>query len=266
MDLEKAISSAGELLFGFAASLILIPRTLGKILVKPTWIPDYLSSGSDDDTAKKKFEKYSQPILFWIVVGILPYYFLINTYFVGYTEGNVLKAYYEIGATTIISCLSIFLISFPISCAFILQLFKHRGFTATSFRRSLYIQFYLTAPVLLFYITGFFLDYIENEWLLLLFSITFFGSILWFLTAELRVVKKELGLNYFLCFLILTLMYLIFFVFAAICCLLFFLVGMSSFQKLVDAYLAFGSTGSRPNGFLLTILNTNASKNLGGFT
>lgn len=238
MDLEKAISSAGELLFGFATSLILIPLTLFKILVKPTWVPEYLTSKTDDEDVKKKYEKYSQPILFWIVVGILPYYFFINTYFIGYTEGKVLQAYREIGAVTIISCLSIFLVSFPISCAIILQLFKHKGFTVTTYRRSFFIQLYLTAPVLLFYIPLLFMDYIENDWSVIFFSIISLGSILWFLIAEMKVIKSEIKVNYFFSFLILVLMYLVFFVFAVICMFIFFAVGMSPLQKLSEAWLS----------------------------
>jgi hypothetical protein len=247
MDFGKAISSTGDLLFEFAASLILIPRTLVKIVIKPSWAVDYLSSSQSPENAKNKFEKYSHPILFWIVIGIMPYCLLINSYFVGYTDGKVLQAYYTIGITNIVLSISVFLISFPISCSFILQLFKHKGFTKTTFKKNFFIQLYITAPLQLFYIVSFFVDEVSNEWLSIFMTLLFLSSILWFLIAEVLIIKKELHYNYFLCLCVLLLMYLVFFVFAAICCFIFFMLNLSSFQKLGEAYFGDMDSLSKPD-------------------
>ncbi len=233
MDFEKAISSTGELLFEFAASIILIPRTLLKVLRKPLWSIDYLSSQSSE-RPKARFEKYSNPILFWIVTGVLPYYFIINTYFQGYTEDKVLDAYNGIGAINIVGGIATFLVSFPVSCAFILQVFKYKGFTKTTFKKNFFIQLYITAPVQLFYIPVFFIDQLPNIWVIIS-GIICFGIIIWFLISELSVIRKELNYNWFSNVGILILMYLIFYVFAGICFLIFFLINMGNFQKLIEA-------------------------------
>lgn len=234
MDFKEAIGSIGELLFEYAVSIILIPRTLFKVHRNPAWALDYLTS-ANSESAKLRYEKYSNPVLFWIVLGILPYYFIINTYFQGYTDGKVLEAYDSIGMVNVIGALAIFLVSFPLSCAFILQLFKYRGFTRSTFKRTFYIQLYLTAPVLLFYIPIFFIDELPDLWAVIS-AIVSVGVIIWFLVVEIIVIKKELGHHWVICFFILILMYLMFYVFAGICCLIFFLINMGHFKKFVDAY------------------------------
>lgn len=235
MDLGKAISSTGELLFEFASSLILIPKTLIKVLVRPTWASEYLTTQSSDK-AKARFEKYSHPTLFWIVVGILPYYFAIHLYFVGYTEGEVLKAYKTIGATNIITGIALFLVSLPVSCSFILHIFKHRGITKTSYKKSFLLQLYVTAPYQLFYLSYLFIDSVESEWAEFLLLFLFLAIHLWFVISEIKVIKKELEYNYFLSTCIFSLMYFAGFVFAGICMIIFFFWNMESFQILIDAY------------------------------
>jgi len=233
MDVKEAISSTSELLFDFASSIVLLPRTLAKVLRNPVWAVDYLTSQSSEK-AKERFEKYSHPILFWIVMGIIPYYAIIEIYFQSSTEGKVLEAYNNIGAVNIISSIAIFLVSFPLSCSFILHVFRHRNFTKTTFRRSFFIQLYITAPVQLFYVALLNLDE-PDDWLI---PFIFLGlaSVFWFLIAEMLIIRKETGYNWPAAFSLLVLMYLIFFVFAAICMSIFFLINMGHFQKLVDAY------------------------------
>lgn len=233
MDFKEAISSIGELLFEYAISIILIPRTLIKVLIKPVWALDYLTS-SNSENVKLRYEKYSNPVLFWIVIGILPYFFIINGYFQGVAGDKLREAYNGIGTVNVIGGLALFLVSFPLSCAFILHLFKYKGIMKTAFKRSFYIQLYLTAPVLLFYIPVFFIDELPDTWAVVLGFLSF-GIIIWFLFCETFIIKKELGYHWLICLCILVLMYLMFYIFAAICCLIFFLINIGHFQKLVSA-------------------------------
>ena len=237
MDIGKAISSTGDLLFEFAFSLISIPKTFFKILIHPTWATDYLTSLTSEK-AKARFEKYSHPIFFWILVGVIPYFAIIHFHFIGGDEvtKNMRDAYKTIGTANIISGLAIFLVSFPVSCAFILQLFKYKDFVKSTFKRSFFIQLYLTAPVQFLYLFSLFATMVESKWLALLFLVLSLGSILWFLIAETHVIKKETQNNYLISFFILILMYLIFFVFAGICMVIFFFMHMDSIQVLVDTY------------------------------
>jgi hypothetical protein len=76
-----------------------------------------------------------------------------------------------------------------------------------------------------------------SDLLAILFIAISLGTLAWFLVAEIKVIKKELAYSTFASFGVLILMYLVFYLFAAICCLLFFLTNMSAFHVLVDVWL-----------------------------
>lgn len=235
MEIKTDTSTVSKALFEYVAQIILIPKTLFKVLVKPTWAVDYINLRESHEL-DVDHDKFSPPVLFWVVTGILPYYFIINTYFLGFTEGAVLAAYKSLNTLSIVWGVTVFLVSFPLSCAFILQLFKHKGFAKSTFKRSFFIQLYLTGPVQLLYIPLLFASEM-SDLLAILFIAMSLGTLAWFLVAEIKVIKKELEYSVLASLGVLILMYLVFYLFAAICCLLFFLTNMSAFQVLVDAWL-----------------------------
>jgi hypothetical protein len=234
VDLEKAISSTGDLLFEFAVSLILIPKTFFKVLTNPVWAIDYVSS-EYPEKAKARFEKYSHPILFWIVIGILPYYILLNIFFMNIDNKKIVEAFREIGAASLVSSISIYLVSFPVSCAFILHVFKHRVFVKSTFKRTFFTQLYITAPVQFFYCAYFLIFGVDDSIVLLLLSLTFFAIFIWFSISEITIIRVELNFSFLKGMGIFILMYLSFFIFAMMCFCVFFAMNIQSIQKLVDA-------------------------------
>ncbi len=146
------------------------------------------------------------------------------------------KAYKSINPLSIIWGISIFLVSFPISCAFILQLFKYRNVSRSTFKRSFFIQLYITAPVQLLYICNFCITFTEelSDLTIMLLSILGFGILIWFFIAELKIIKIETGFSLIKNIGVLILMYLAFSIFAAICLLIMVLTNMGTFQTLVE--------------------------------
>lgn len=88
----------------------------------------------------------------------------------------------------------------------------------------------------LLYIPLLFASEASDLWAILFISISI-GTLAWFLIAETKVIRKERNVGLVGAMGILVLMYLVFYVFAAICCALFFLMNVSAFQVLVDAWL-----------------------------
>jgi len=43
MDLSKVVSMTESLLYQVAVTLVLLPKTLYKVVTNPTWIPDYIA-------------------------------------------------------------------------------------------------------------------------------------------------------------------------------------------------------------------------------
>ncbi len=235
MEIKTDTSTISKALFEYVAQIILIPKTFFKVLVKPTWVVDYINLRESHEL-DADHDKYSPPVLFWVITGILPYYFIINTYFYGFTEGAILTAYKSLNSLSIIWGITVFLVSFPISCAFILQLFKYKGFAKSTFKRSFFIQMYVTGPVQLLYIPLLFVSEVSDLYAIV-FVIIGLGILVWFIVAEFKVIRRELDYSAFATIGVLALMYFVFYFFAAICCVLFFLTNMSTFQILVDAWL-----------------------------
>jgi hypothetical protein len=235
MEIKTDTSTVSKALFEYVAQIILIPKTLFKVLVRPSWTVDYINLRESHEL-DADHDKYSPPVLFWVITGILPYYFIINTYFLGFTEGDILTAYKSLNTLSMVWGLTVFLVSFPISCAFILQLFKYKGFVKSTFKRSFFIQLYLTGPVQLFYILLLFAGRM-SDFYAIIFIIIGLGTLAWFMIAEFKVIRKELNYNVVASIAVLILMYVFFYAFAAICCVLFFLTNMSAFQILANAWL-----------------------------
>lgn len=197
MDFLKTLKSVEELTYEFAVSLVLIPRTLLKILRSPTWAVEYVSSESKDK-AKTRFEKYSNPIFFWLVMVVLSCYFLLEFVIYGYAQGKVLVAYNNISIFSKIGGLALLFTCLPVGCAFVLQLLKYKGFTKTTFRRSFFIQCYCTAPLQLFFIPAILVDELPDL-LAVIIIIATFGIVAWFLIAEVLITRKELQCGWFKC-------------------------------------------------------------------
>jgi hypothetical protein len=235
MDTIKTVQSLGDLVYEFAAALILIPKTFVKLISNPRWTSEYLSSITKEKP-KLRFEKYAHPIMFWITLGIVPHYFIIETLIQGYSDSGFLKVYNEISEFTKIGGLIIFLISQPIACAFVLHLFKYRGFTRTPFKRSFFIQCYLTVPLQLYYIPAFAASSLSENWEFVA-DLLSLALMLWFLIAEVVVIRKELNYNIMLCILILGLMYISSFIFTCITMALFFAMNVGTIRKLMDIWI-----------------------------
>jgi len=235
MDFLKTLKSVEELIYEFAVSLVLIPRTLLKILRSPTWAVEYVSS-ENKEKPKARFEKYSNPVFFWLVMVVLSCYFLLEFVICGYAEGKVLVVYNNISIFSKIGGLALLFTCLPVGCAFILQIFKYKGFTKTTFRRSFFIQCYCTAPLQLLFIPAILVDELPDL-LALIVMLATFVVVAWFLIAEVLITRKELQCGWLKGLFALVLMYFSYFFFAFVTTTLFFLSNMSNLRALVDACL-----------------------------
>jgi len=235
MDIFKIFTSLYEVIIEFAASLVLIPKTLAKVIISPRWTLRYIDSEIARDS-RINFNGYSHPVLFWLVVGVLPYYFLLQFLILQLGNNKVIAVYDSIGVELKITAFIIFFISLPVSCALVIQLLKHRNFEKTIFRRLLFIQCYITAPLQLFYLPAFFLDEVSETWSGV-FAIVSLAVVVWFAVSEVILTKIEIGLGWFKAVGTLILFYCSYFIFVAITLLLFFLFNMGTFKKLFDAWI-----------------------------
>jgi hypothetical protein len=240
MDLFKLIQSFNDLVYEFAISLIHIPRTLIKVIRSPSWTITYVNSQSEEKI-NKPYERYANPIIFWLTIGVLSYYFLIEFLMQQFADNKVLQVYNSVNIGTKIGGFIILLISIPLSSAFVLQFFKNRNFDKKFFKKTFFVQCYITAPFQLFFLPSFFISELSELWggLIGIISLSF---IIWFLIAQVIISKNELKCGWGKAIVMLILIYFSYYIFMSICFILFVLINLSTFKQLIDAWL--GDTNS----------------------
>jgi len=72
VDLLKLFRSIEELLYELALWLILLPKTLIKVVISPRWAYTYIVAEWEKDIADR-FDEYMSPFFFWLMVGVIPY-------------------------------------------------------------------------------------------------------------------------------------------------------------------------------------------------
>ncbi len=77
MDLYKLIQALEKLIFEVASWLVFIPRTLAITLVRPDRISAFVQREFDRPAAERFPDRLSPP-LFWVIVGVLPVFAVIE--------------------------------------------------------------------------------------------------------------------------------------------------------------------------------------------
>jgi hypothetical protein len=71
MDLSNIISATERLLYQLVVWLVLLPKTLFRVIVTPTWISDYVvrELAKPDES---RFDDYVAPLLFFVTLTVVP--------------------------------------------------------------------------------------------------------------------------------------------------------------------------------------------------
>lgn len=238
MDFKPLLS--GEYLLKFATSIILIPKTFYKVIIQPRWVPDYVPREENEDIPTSN--SFTDPITFWVIVGVLPIYFFIDFYVYGFAEPYVVTAYSKMDATFGLTIFILFLAA-PLSTAFVLQWFKFKNFEKNSFKRYFLIECYYSAPMQLLSPLSIFVS--EEESYVDYLSILSAIGMIWFIVCQIVIIRQELNAKFFGVLKVLVVMYLSSFIFLAICMLLFVLLNGKNLRLFVDSF--FGSIGNISN-------------------
>jgi hypothetical protein len=77
MNLLKSFEAVEELVFEVASWVIFIPKTLCKAIFHPGWVARYVVSEAQKKP-EERHQEYMSPILFWLIVGVLPYALILQ--------------------------------------------------------------------------------------------------------------------------------------------------------------------------------------------
>ncbi len=210
ITLLRSIESA---IFEIAFWVVLIPKTVYRIIKSPSSIPSYISSELQKDE-KLQFTAMMSPILLWTLLVVIPGY-LMNQHY------NPELPLVKIGTSEQNIFLYALLILCPVlSPAIVLTAFQRREFERNTFKEFFYTQCYLQAPVMAVIIASYSLMYYGhydfnavdqpnyvyifnsvNGWKDVMF---FFGIVPlgWLSYAEIKVMN-QLGTNPFIVWLVL---------------------------------------------------------------
>ena len=196
MDFVKAFRSAEDFVFLVGSWLILIPKTLGRVLVSAEWTHSYVTTQLAEPKTEERYTAYVSPILFWVAVAIVPYIGVFNHYF-STSSAATDKTFYNLPLETKILIFSLFLIGLPMGFSFFYNLFSRKPIDRNSLQPMFLTQCYCVAlfqlsllPYLLWELANDFGERIP-------FAVRHRGLIaivglIWFLQTEYRVIRSTL--------------------------------------------------------------------------
>ena len=146
MIFNKIIQALEEIIYHFILWIILLPKTFYKVLFFPKWIHSYVESELLEET-DDRFNEYLSPILFWIIIALLPFVIAFSR------SEEIAENILNLGKIDHVYSVFILFIIVPIlTFAVWVQIFKKLKFNRHELRLQIYTQFYAFAPFELFFI------------------------------------------------------------------------------------------------------------------
>ena len=79
VDLSHIFDGIEKLAYDILIWILLVPKTLVKILVHPSWVPGYVTKELNEKTEAEKFDDYLSPILLILIASLLPLVYIFIT-------------------------------------------------------------------------------------------------------------------------------------------------------------------------------------------
>jgi hypothetical protein len=194
----KILQTIDGLLYDVVLWVVLIPKTLVKIIIAPTWAVSYVRLELKKD-ATQRYEAYMPPVLFFILTGILP--FLIVGRFTCLCPDSAFTKFNKLSLESNILILALLYISPPLIYSLVILKCKRRSIGRSTLRPVLHTQcllwaayYVLSVPIMWFYIRGAagYTQVIADESVKIIAGVIGFVLIIWFIYAESRVILREL--------------------------------------------------------------------------
>jgi len=138
MDLLELLNSFQEALFELAMWLVLIPKTLYRVVLKPGDLPVYVKE--QIALEKNRFEDLMPPVLFWLVLTVIPGFFITR-----YTTHALDKIPTE-STVGMIVYLSVAFSAVIMAPCILIQAFSGGRYTKEAMRGNFYLQCYVQTP------------------------------------------------------------------------------------------------------------------------
>ena len=199
MNFVSILEELERLIVSLFLWIVFIPKTLYKIITRPTWVPGYITAEFKRDT--KKFDDFISPIILFFISTVCMLLLQENLP----DSGNHIEILPDLSSKktddfmTTLSGYKVFLtgllfLSIPFLFSLIIELFRVKKLTRDGLRRGFYIQCFYFSPLALFFmiiIISLWLIKAENDMALFANSL-FLGIFVWFGAVQIRFISREL--------------------------------------------------------------------------
>lgn len=201
MEILRIIAAIEEAVYQSAIWILLLPKTFYRVMRNPSWIAGYVRN----EFLKKpdeRFDEYMSPLFFWLLVCVLPFYFVLtsninNNYDINETSWagfNILKRLASMEVRIIYT--TAILAAWPLAFSAILQIFRGETINRSALAPGFYIQCLCVSPPAILLMPLFLLlVFLSRINLATTLSVTITGliGIIWFSWAEYKIIRSELG-------------------------------------------------------------------------
>lgn len=189
MNFVKIFQSIEEVIYELALWLVLIPKTLYKILKSPLWIYDYIEGELNKDISKR-FSHYLSPVLFFVIIAVIPALYLkpriiFTTVWVAIQNMSGEEFEDKLFARAVTMFLS------PVFMSILLHICYKKEISRDSFKLVFYCNCYIFSVRLLAWLISDHLNKLYEGWIYENIR-DFIWIILsiWFVAAEANIVRK----------------------------------------------------------------------------
>ena len=220
MDLGEFLEGIEKLIVKILLWVVIIPKTLFRILTEPTWIVEYI----DDEIAAGKedkdnqFDEYMSPILLFLICSLVLFIILGNMPKVDAGSNDIFTLFRvtsEAGAgeeartNSVDSVLqtvqgvngllaALTFLSLPLLFALAIEFFGKREIKRATLNRTLNIQCYFFSPLTLSIFSAFIISSLLNDsfdgvWIIFAALFVVVATIAWFIIVQVQFIKQEIG-------------------------------------------------------------------------
>jgi hypothetical protein len=202
MNVLRILQSVEELIYQLALWVLLVPRTLWQVLRKPWWAPSYVAAELAKDSSAR-FAQYMSPVLFWVVLGIVPHLMVIDL-LASIPESRVATeagwaSFYKNSWENRLLTVALFALAGPLAFALRIQRARRASTDRDALRPVFYAQCYCFGPAYFLL-----LPVVANTLLFksipsgtptVLDALSWAAFAAWILFAESAIIASELGVK-----------------------------------------------------------------------
>src|SRR5262245_8100795 len=149
MDPRQLLKTLEGAVFEMALWVLLLPKTLFRVLRRPVWVLDYTTAEMAKPESER-FDDYLSPVSFWLLVAVGPYLWATETirrhYNLPAASGDAMSHLSILNRYMICALL---LVAAPLTVAVIFSLIRGHGVTRRVLLPHFAAQCYLQSPALL---------------------------------------------------------------------------------------------------------------------